>query len=96
LPKVCLEQLYDRESPARNVASRSSTTCTKKLLEVISERSETLDVANVPAAKTGLVVKTLKGLGAGDNFKVIEEYEVDCPTVREMRALREQVAEEVG
>jgi hypothetical protein len=63
---------------------------------VISERSDSPDLANVPGGKTGLVMKTLKGLGSGDNFKVVEEYEVDCATVREIRALQEQVAEEVG
>jgi hypothetical protein len=49
----------------------------EKLIQVISERSDTPDLADVPGGKTGLVMKTLKGIGSGDNFKVVEEYEVD-------------------
>jgi hypothetical protein len=66
------------------------------MLRIISERSASPDLADVPGGKTGLITKTLKGLGSGDNFNVIEEYEVDCATVREIRALQEQVAGEVG
>jgi hypothetical protein len=67
-----------------------------KMLRVIEERGASADLAEVPGGKTGLVTKTLKGLGNGDNFQVVEEYEVDTGTVREIRAVQQQVAEELG
>jgi len=38
----------------------------------------------------------LKGIGKGDDFQVVEVYEVDTGTVKEIRALQQQVAEELG
>jgi transcriptional regulator with XRE-family HTH domain len=67
-----------------------------KLLEVIDERSEWEEVAHVPGGKTGLITKTLKGIGKGDDFQVVEVYEVDTGTLKEIRAVQEQVAEELG
>ena len=66
------------------------------MLLVIEERAESPDLADVPGGKTGLVTKTLKGIGSGDDFQVVEIYEVDTGTVKEIRALQEQVAEELG
>ncbi len=67
-----------------------------KMLQVIAERADSPDLANLPGGKTGLVTKTLKGIGKGDDFQVVEQYEVDTATVREIRALQEQVATELG
>ena len=63
-----------------------------KLLQVISERALDPDFADVPGGKTGLVVKNVKGIGRG----AIEVFEVDTATVRELRAVQQQVAEELG
>jgi hypothetical protein len=68
----------------------------EKMLQVISERAESPDLADVPGGRTGLVTKMLKGIGKGDDFQVVEVYEVDTGTVKEIRALQEQVAEELG
>jgi Helix-turn-helix of insertion element transposase len=67
-----------------------------KMLLVIEERAESPDLADVPGGKTGLVTKMLKGIGSGDDFQVVEIYEVDTGIVKEIRALQEQVAEELG
>jgi Helix-turn-helix of insertion element transposase len=68
----------------------------EKMLLVISERAESADLSTVPGGKTGLITKMLKGIGKGEDFQVVEVYEVDTGTVKEIRALQEQVAEELG
>jgi hypothetical protein len=67
-----------------------------KLLQIIRERSEDGELEGVPGAATGLICKTVKGIGKGGDYQVVDVYEVDNPTVREIRALQEQAAEEVG
>jgi hypothetical protein len=67
-----------------------------KLEQVIAERAADPQLANVPGGTTGLITRTLKGIGKGDDYQVVEVYEVDTPTLREMRAIYDQVAEELG
>jgi hypothetical protein len=68
----------------------------EKMLQVISERAASSELESVPGGKTGLITKMLKGIGKGEDFQVVEFYEVDTGTVKEIRALQEQVAEELG
>jgi hypothetical protein len=67
-----------------------------KLLQVIAERAADPELADVPGGKTGLITKRLKGIGRGDDFRVVPVYEVDTGTIREIRAIHEQVAGELG
>ena len=67
-----------------------------KLEQVISERAADPELASIPGGKTGLVTKQLKGIGKGGDFQVVEVYEVDTATLKEIRAILEQVAEGVG
>jgi hypothetical protein len=48
------------------------------------------------AGATGLVVKTLKGIGKDENYREVEVREVDTGIVREIRCLHEQIAKEAG
>jgi hypothetical protein len=64
----------------------------EKLLRVIAERAEDAELSGVPGGKTGLVVKTLRGIGRG----AVEVFEVDTGTIRELRAIQQQAAEELG
>ncbi len=68
----------------------------EKMLQVIAERAQSPDLAAVPGGKTGLVTKMLKGIGKGHDFQVVEVYELDTGTVKEIRAIQEQVAGELG
>lgn len=68
----------------------------QRMLQVIEERALSPDLASVPGGKTGLVTKTLKGIGKGDDFQVVEVYEVDTSTVGKICDLQKQVAEELG
>jgi hypothetical protein len=68
----------------------------QRMLQVIEERALSPDLANVPGGKTGLVTKTLKGIGKGDDFQVVEVYEVDTGTIAKICDVQKQVAEELG
>jgi hypothetical protein len=67
-----------------------------RMLTVIDERSEDLGMQAVPGGKSGLITKQLKGIGKGEDFQVVEVYEVDTALVRELRATQEQIAKELG
>jgi hypothetical protein len=68
----------------------------QRMLQVIEERALSADLASVPGGKTGLVTKTLKGIGKGDDFQVVEVYEVDIGTIAKICDVQKQVAEELG
>jgi len=50
----------------------------------------------VPGMETGLVVKTVKGIGKGDEFVKVSEFRVDVGTLKEMRELETSAARELG
>lgn len=68
----------------------------EKLQRVIAERGAAKEMAKVPGGRTGLLVRTVKGLGTGDNFRTVEEYEVDTGLLRELREHEKQAAQELG
>lgn len=64
-----------------------------KLLQVIEERAADPGLADVPGGKTGLVLRKPVVFGA----KVVGfEYAVDTGTIRELRAVQDQAAKELG
>jgi hypothetical protein len=67
-----------------------------RLLAVIDARAADPSMADVPGGGTGLLLRTYKGLGSGDNARVVEEYAVDTGTIRELRGIQEQFAKELG
>lgn len=64
-----------------------------KLLRVIEERAADPTLADIPGGKTGLIVRK-PVVSAGD--LVGYEYAVDTGTIRELRAVQEQAAKELG
>lgn len=71
-----------------------------KLLTVVAERAaDYADVADgeVPAGGgTGVIVRQIKQIGSGRDAQVVEEFGVDVGLIREIRALQEQAAKELG
>jgi hypothetical protein len=67
-----------------------------KMLQVIDERAKSKGMAAVPGGKTGIVTKTMKGIGKSEDFQAIEEYRVDTSTIAEIRDVQKQAAEELG
>jgi hypothetical protein len=65
-----------------------------KMHQLIAERAKSM--ASVPGGETGLLVRKVKMLGSGENGREIDEYEVDCGLLKEMRELEKQAAIEVG
>lgn len=52
---------------------------------------------DVPAGGgTGLVVRQIKQVGTGHSARIVEEFAVDTGTIREIRAIHEQAAKELG
>lgn len=64
----------------------------RRLLKVIEERAADPTMADVPGGTTGLVVRQFKVSGE----TVVTEYAVDTGTIRELRAVAEQAAKELG
>jgi len=67
-----------------------------KLLVVIQERAKDPELQTVPGGKTGLVCKTVKGIGKGDDFRVVEQYATDTDTIKAILSIHEQTAKELG
>ncbi len=65
------------------------------LQAVIEARAEEL-AGEAAGAETGLIVLQEKGVGNGDNFRVLQEYVVDPVILSELRALEMQAAKELG
>lgn len=64
-----------------------------KLLQVIEERAADPTLADIPGGSTGLIVrKPVTSLGVVAGY----EYAVDTGTIRELRAVQEQAAKELG
>jgi hypothetical protein len=68
----------------------------RKLLKVIEERAADPTIQHIPGGSTGLIVRRLKVIGTGHNQQVVEEYEVDTGTLRELREHEKQTAQELG
>lgn len=66
-----------------------------KALAVIEARGEEM-ADEAPGAETGLLVKTYKVVGQGPTAQLMTEYAVDTPLMREIRAIEEQAAKELG
>jgi hypothetical protein len=67
-----------------------------KALNVIAARSEDESVAEFAGGNTGLLVRQIKVVGTGPMAREVEEAAVDVGLIREIRALEEQAAKELG
>jgi hypothetical protein len=67
-----------------------------KLHDVITARAAEYTGTSVVGGETGLVVRRYKMVGSGESAQLVEEYEVDTATIKELRAVHEQAAKELG
>lgn len=67
----------------------------RKMHSVIEARGKDL-ASDVAGGESGLLVRTVKQIGGGENAQIIEEYAVDTGLLRELRELEKQAAIEVG
>lgn len=68
----------------------------RKMLAVIEARGADVGLARVPGGNTGLLVHNVKGVGKGEDFQLIDLYEVDTGLLRELREHEKQAAQELG
>jgi hypothetical protein len=64
--------------------------------EVIDGRAEDSHMQHVAGGRTGLLVHTVKGVGRGEDFQLIDLYEVDTGLLNELRQHEKQAAQELG
>jgi hypothetical protein len=50
----------------------------------------------VPGGKTGLVVKTVKAVGKGEDFRLVEQYQLDVGLLKAILEHERRAAEEAG
>jgi hypothetical protein len=68
----------------------------ERITTAVFERGESDDMAEVPGGRTGLVTRTLKGIGKGDDFQVVEVYNIDTPVVDSLISIHKAVRDELG
>lgn len=68
----------------------------RRMHRVIDERAESDRMADVPGGTTGLLAHTVKGVGRGEDFQLIDLYEVDTGLLKELREHEKQAAQELG
>jgi len=66
-----------------------------KMLQVIQARGAEYAQA-APGADTGLLVRTFKQVGRGEDARVLEEWAVDTGLLAELRQLEQLTAKELG
>jgi hypothetical protein len=68
----------------------------RKMRRVIEERAADPKMEGVPGAATGLIVHDVKGVGKGDDFQLIDMYQIDTGLLSELRNTEKQAAQELG
>lgn len=68
----------------------------RRMQQVIAERAEDIELQDVAGGKTGLIVHNVKGVGKGEDFQLIDLYEVDTGLLKELREHEKQAAQELG
>lgn len=68
----------------------------RRMQRVIEERGADPKMVDVPGGATGLIVHNVKGVGKGDDFRLIDLYEVDTGLLKELREHEKQAAQELG
>lgn len=69
----------------------------EKALTVIDARAlEYGDIKEAAGGHTGLVVRDIKAVGSGPSAQIVEVWGVDVSLMREIRAIEEQAAKELG
>jgi hypothetical protein len=68
----------------------------ERVLTLIDERASDASMVSVPGGSTGLLVRNVKSVGKGEGCQIVNEYTVDTSLLRELRAIEEQIAKELG
>jgi hypothetical protein len=102
-PEFCrvLEQrleFYRAEALLHGIAVReqrvkAQTDRWRRMQRIVEARAK--DMQDIPGGDSGLLVRKFRGIGDGENFRVVEYYETDVGLLREFRSLEEHAAREL-
>jgi hypothetical protein len=67
-----------------------------RMRQVIDDRAIDPKMQAVPGGTTGLIAHNIKGVGRGEDFQLVDVYEVDTGLLRELREHEKQAAQELG
>jgi hypothetical protein len=66
-----------------------------KLRQIIAEQAASPEMQGVPGGRTGLLCRTIRQIGAGENAREVEEFAVDTGLLKELREHEKLVALEL-
>ena len=92
---------WREEIKAKGIASRQNRVDAqndrwRRMQQVIDERAADESMSHVPGGSTGLLAHNVKGVGRGEDFQLIDIYEVDTGLLKELREHEKLTAEELG
>ncbi len=87
-----------RRRAISHVENRVSSLNTRwlKLHEVIEARGNDPDHTVAPGGDTGLLVRSIKKIGSGEDAELVTEFAVDTGLLKELREIEKQAATELG
>jgi hypothetical protein len=68
----------------------------RDLMRICRKRAGKPEMGAADWDSTGYMLQRIKGLGSGDNFSVITEFELDTALLGEISKLEREIAEEMG
>jgi transposase-like protein len=83
---------YEIAKRSRRVAAKNDRWL--RMQRVVEARAE--EHKNAPGGATGLLVRTERAIGSGENTRFVEEYAVDTGLLKEMRDIEKEAAAECG
>ena len=88
---IVTQGIADKVERVRGYNERRELMC-----QVIAERGADPGMQDVAGGRTGLIVHNVKGVGKGEDFQLIDLYEVDTGLLKELREHEKQAAQELG
>jgi phage terminase small subunit len=89
-------KLFELEITSKQDRVRRYAEIQERLWQIVEERSADPAMAKVPGGKSGFIVRQIKIIGTGANQRIVPEYVADTGLAREIRAINQQAAEELG
>ena len=89
-------EIFERGIARRELRVKALNDRWNRMRRVIEARADHESFANAPGGSTGLLVRTLKKIGSGEDAELVEEFAVDTGLLRELREHEKQAAQELG
>lgn len=96
-----LRQKFRTEIEERGILERRNRLAAlddrwQRMKALIDARAADPQLQDVPGGATGLLVRSLRGLGRGDEFQIVEDVALDAALLKELREHEKQAAQELG